>query len=70
MEPCVAILLLTMLEEAVRLMEEYASGEAGLYLIPHSWKKKGEPKGGPPSHGLLPLQERLRDMRWKDHRES
>lgn len=28
------------LEEAISLMEVYASAETGLYLIPKAWKKK------------------------------
>lgn len=37
------------LEDAIVLMEAYASTEAGVYLIPKGWKKKPEIKGG--AHG-------------------
>lgn len=36
------------LEEAVMLMEAYGSAEVGLYLIPKSWKRKGEGRGALP----------------------
>lgn len=34
------------LEEATGLMEAYSSAKAGMYLMPNSWQRKGETKGG------------------------